>query len=157
MDLSNIIMWVGFCLAAYSVVGNDVIQTLADSLYQAGLVVQGYGAATIEREKKHPTGLPTRPFPIAFPHADADGVVQSALAVATLKNPVGFNNMGDPDETLEVELVIMLANKSPEEQIETLRSLAELFGQPEKLSELRNISNRKEIFEWLKKELKLEV
>ena len=136
---------------------DDVIQTLADSLYQAGLVLKGYGAATIEREKKHATGLPTRPFPIAFPHADADGVVESALAVASLKNPVGFNNMGDPDETLEVELVIMLANKSPEEQIETLRSLAELFGQPEKLSELRNISDRKEIFEWLKKELKLEV
>jgi len=135
---------------------DEVIQTLADSLYQAGLVLKDYGAATIAREKKHATGLPTRPFPIAFPHADADGVVQSALAIATLKYPVGFNNMGDPDETLEVELVIMLANKSPEEQIETLRSLAELFGQPEKLSELRNISDRKEILEWLKIELKLE-
>jgi PTS system galactitol-specific IIA component len=134
---------------------SDVIQTLADSLYQAGLVSEDYGTAAIEREKKHATGLPTRPFPIAFPHADADGVVQSALAVASLKNPVGFNNMGDPDETLEVELVIMLANKSPEEQIETLRSLAELFGQPEKLSELRHISDRKEILEWLKIELKL--
>lgn len=134
---------------------DTVIQTLADSLYQAGLVAEDYGAATIEREKKHATGLPTRPFPIAFPHADAEGVVESALAVATLQNPVGFNNMGDPDEVLEVELVIMLANKSPEEQIETLRGLAELFGQPEKLSELRNISDRKGIVDWLKKELNL--
>ena len=32
MDLSALFMWVGFCLAAYSVVGNDVIQTLGTFL-----------------------------------------------------------------------------------------------------------------------------
>lgn len=32
MDLSSIIMWLGFMLAAYSVVGNDVIQTLGTFL-----------------------------------------------------------------------------------------------------------------------------
>lgn len=32
MDISMIIMWVGFALAAYSVVGNDVIQTLGTFL-----------------------------------------------------------------------------------------------------------------------------
>ena len=133
-----------------------VIQALAGSLHQAGLVSAEYGTATIEREKKHATGLPTRPFPIAFPHADADGVIQSALAVATLKEPVGFNNMADPDEVLQVELVIMLANKNPEEQIQTLRSLAEVFGEPDKLAELRNLSEHKGIVDWLKRELKLE-
>ena len=135
---------------------DEVINTLAGSLFEAGLVTADYGNATIEREGKHATGLPTRPFPIAFPHADADGVHESALAVATLKAPVGFKNMADPDEELPVELVIMLANKSPEEQIQTLRSLAELFGDPEKLSELRNLKKEDEIVEWLKLELALE-
>jgi len=32
MDLSLIVMWLGFTLAAYSVVGNDVIQTLGTFL-----------------------------------------------------------------------------------------------------------------------------
>jgi mannitol/fructose-specific phosphotransferase system IIA component (Ntr-type) len=63
--------------------------------------------------------------------------------------------MADPDEDLEVEIVIMLANKSPEEQINTLRSLAELFGQPEKLSALRNQNQPEEIVSWLRKELDL--
>lgn len=134
---------------------DEVINALAESLFEAGLVTEGYGKATIERESKHATGLPTRPFPIAFPHADADGVHESALAIATLKAPVGFKNMADPDEELSVELVIMLANKSPEEQIQTLRSLAELFGEPEKLSELRNLKREEKIVEWLTQELAL--
>ena len=133
-----------------------VILALAGSLQSAGLVDPGYGAATIERERRHATGLPTRPFPIAFPHADADGVIESALAVATLKQPVGFYNMADPEEELPVEIVIMLANKSPEEQIQTLRSLAELFGEPEKLTELRNLSSAAAIADWLSEELSLQ-
>lgn len=131
----------------------EIIQHLADKLYQAGMVEQGYGAATIERERKHATGLPTRPFPIAFPHADADGVLQSSLAVAALKHPVGFQNMADPEEELEVELVIMLANKSPEEQVATLQNLAVLFGTPQKLLELKNLQDPDLMVEWLKKEL----
>ncbi len=132
-----------------------VIIALAGRLHAAGVVEAGYGAATIEREFHHPTGLPTRPFPIAFPHADADGVLVSALAVAILKRPVGFFNMADPEEVLPVELVVMLANNSPEEQIETLRSLAELFGEPDKLSELRNLAEVNEIVDWLSSELSL--
>jgi PTS system galactitol-specific IIA component len=133
-----------------------VIQELAGRLHQAGMVKADYAAATIEREKHHATGLPTRPFPIAFPHADADGVVESALAVAILQEPVAFKNMADPDEELPVELAIMLANKSPEEQVDTLRKLAELFGQAEKLSELRGLTDTLEIVEWLTTELFLE-
>ncbi|MBN2043543.1 MAG: PTS sugar transporter subunit IIA [Anaerolineales bacterium] len=134
---------------------DEVIAALAGSLFEAGSVAEGYGKAAIERERIHATGLPTRPFPIAFPHADSEGVHQSALAVAIHKTPVVFRNMADPDEELAVELVIMLANKSPEEQIETLRSLAELFGDPDKLSELRYLKREAKIVEWLKRELAL--
>ena len=135
---------------------DQVINELAGSLYQAGLVEENYGQSTIARELEHPTGLPTRPFPIAFPHADALGVKESALAVACLKNPVKFKNMADPDEELDVQIVIMLANKSPEEQIETLRALAELFGEPDKLAELKAMTKSYEVVNWLKEELSLE-
>jgi PTS system galactitol-specific IIA component len=135
---------------------DTVIRELAGRLHAAGMVEADYADATIEREWHHATGLPTKPFPIAFPHADAEGVIESALAVAILKQPVNFKNMADPEEELPVELAIMLANKSPEEQVETLRKLAELFGQAEKLSTLRNLSDTVEIVEWLTKELILE-
>jgi len=103
----------------------------------------------------HPTGLPTKPFCIAFPHADADGVSRSALGVAVLHEPVKFQNMADPEESLDVMLVFMLANRDPEEQIQTLRNLAVLFGQPEKLLELRDQSTLQGVESWLKRELRL--
>ena len=133
----------------------DVIGVLAEKMHAQGLVAANYAEQTWLRELDHPTGLPTRPFCIAFPHADPDGVRQSALGVAVLHEPVTFQNMADPDEGLDVMLVFMLANRDPEEQIQTLRNLAVLFGQPEKLDELRNQTTLLEVESWLRRELRL--
>ena len=133
-----------------------VINLLAERLHTQGLVEAGYGAATLAREQEHPTGLPTKPFPIAIPHADAEGVIQSSLAMASLKEPVIFQNMADPDEDLAVELVLLLANNNPEEQIQSLRNLSLVFGQPDKLLELRSLTSPVEIARWLDAELNVE-
>ncbi|PWB72470.1 MAG: hypothetical protein C3F07_11810 [Anaerolineales bacterium] len=133
----------------------EVIDLLAERMCAQGLVTAEYAAQTWAREQHHPTGLPTRPFCIAFPHADAEGVHRSALGVAVLRQPVTFQNMADPDEGLEVSIVFMLANRDPEEQIHTLRNLAELFGQPEKLVEMREQSTLQEVESWLRRELRL--
>lgn len=133
----------------------EVIDLLSGNMYAQGLVSAEYGAQTWVRELEHPTGLPTKPFCIAFPHADAQGVNRSALGVAVMHQPVQFQNMADPDESLDVELIFMLANRDPEEQIQTLRNLAVLFGQPEKLVELRNQVTLKGAASWLERELHL--
>jgi PTS system galactitol-specific IIA component len=132
---------------------DEVILALSERLHTYGAVEEAYAQATIDREHDHPTGLPTKPFCIAFPHADADGVLQSSLAVATLKHPVHFLNMGDPEEELTVEIVFLLANRDPEEQVQSLRSLAMVFSQPEKLEELRSLGEVHEAASWLKCEL----
>jgi PTS system galactitol-specific IIA component len=133
-----------------------VINLLADALHGQGFVSADYGRLTCVREAHHPTGLPTRPFCIAFPHADSEGVIQSALGVAILKDPVKFKNMADPTEDLEVHIVIMLANANPEEQIQSLRNLATLFGQDEKLEALRAQATPQDAVVWLRRELCLE-
>lgn len=133
----------------------EVIDLLAGNMHAQELVSAEYGAQTWAREMIHPTGLPTKPFCIAFPHADAEGVNRSALGVAVLQQPVTFQNMADPDEGLDVMLVFMLANRDPEEQIQTLRNLAILFGQPEKLVELRKQSTLQGVESWLRRELRL--
>ena len=132
-----------------------VIHLLAGKLHAQGLVSADYGQQTCARETQHPTGLPTTPFCIAFPHADATGVQQSALALAILKTSVVFKNMADPDEALPVDLVLMLANKSPEEQIQTLRNLALLFGQPDQLVMLRGQTDPVAAAAWLSEALGL--
>lgn len=134
---------------------HEVIDLLARRLQAQDLVAADYGAQTWARELNHPTGLPTKPFCIAFPHADAEGVNKSALAVAMLRKPVIFQNMADPEEGLDVRLVFMLANRNPEEQIQTLRNLAMLFGQPEKLIELRDQKTPRGVEDWLRRELRL--
>ena len=133
----------------------EVIDLLAGRMHAQGLVTAEYGAQTWEREQHHPTGLPTKPFCIAFPHADAEGVHRSALGVAVMRQPVTFQNMADPDEGLDVSVVFMLANRDPEEQIQTLRNLAMLFGQSEKLAELREQSTLQGVESWLRRELRL--
>jgi PTS system galactitol-specific IIA component len=133
----------------------EVIDLLAGKLQAQDLVSTDYGAQAWARELNHPTGLPTKPFCIAFPHADAEGVNQSALALAMLRQPVIFQNMADPEEGLDVRLVFMLANRNPEEQIQTLRNLAMLFGQPEKLIELRDQRTPQGVQDWLRRELRL--
>ena len=133
----------------------EVIDLLAGKMHAQGLVAAEYGLQTWAREQVHPTGLPTKPFCIAFPHADAEGVNKSALGVAVMHQPVTFQNMADPDEGLDVMLVFMLANRDPEEQIQTLRNLAVLFGQPEKLVELRDQSTLQGVESWLRRELRL--
>ena len=132
-----------------------VIDALARQLHAQDLVSAEYGRQTYARELEHPTGLPTRPFCIAFPHADAEGVRESALAVAALRRAVTFKNMGDPEQDLPVLLVLMLANKSPEEQVQTLRNLALLFGQPDKLTALHAQPDPRAAVAWLKQELGL--
>jgi PTS system galactitol-specific IIA component len=133
-----------------------VIEMLANLLQSQGWVRESYGFDTIQREMKHPTGLPTHPFCIAIPHADADGVIESSLAMAMMREPVKFKNMGDPDEELYVWIIFMLANNNPQEQVALLRQFAELFGEPDKLQELRSISTKAEIYQWMKTELKIE-
>jgi len=131
----------------------ELITLLADKLCAAGYVDESYGRMTIAREQIHPTGLPTKPFPIAIPHADADGVVASALAFASMKKPVMFCNMVEPEEELPVEMVFMIANNTPEEQVKVLRRLATLFGDPEKLVELKALTQSKNIVDWFEVEL----
>ena len=135
---------------------HDVILMLADVLHQQGYVIEDYGRQTCIREELHPTGLPTKPFCIAFPHADCEGVIESALGLALLKQPVGFQNMADSDETLQVEIVIMLANADPAEQIQVLRKLALLFGDGDKLVDLRAQTSPENAVVWLKRELSLD-
>jgi PTS system galactitol-specific IIA component len=83
-------------------------------------------------------------------------VLQSALAVATLAEPIIFKSMEDPEIDLPAHIVILLANGSPDEQVKVLRQLAMIFGEPKKLNELRDHETISDLVAWMRKELKLE-
>ncbi len=86
----------------------EVIKILGDALYKNKYVREEYLKATIMREEKFPTGLSTE-IPIAIPHAEAIYTKKVGIAMATLKKPVIFYDMGNPKKALKIRIVIMPA------------------------------------------------
>jgi PTS system galactitol-specific IIA component len=105
----------------------DVIGALASRLLAAGHVKPTFERAAIVREKKSPTGLPFVPWAVAMPHADPEHATIPAIAMATLKNPVAFRQMGSPAVQLEVSIVVMPAFTAKEQAASSLSRLIALL------------------------------
>ncbi|MBX8824159.1 PTS sugar transporter subunit IIA [Ochrobactrum sp. SFR4] len=116
----------------------EVIRLLASRLHQLGYVKDSYTDAVVKREQSMPTGLPLeRADNVAVPHTDPEHVLKAAIAMATLKTPVDFANMEDPEETVGVGTVFLLAINDKDKQIETLQSIMGAIQSPEILDGLK--------------------
>lgn len=110
---------------------DDIIRHMGNGLHQAGKVKDGFVQATLEREHNTPTGLALGgEYNAALPHVDLEYVESSALALATLAQPVNFHNMVNKAEQVPVRLVVMLALRDPKSQIEALGQIAVLLQNP---------------------------
>ncbi len=81
-------------------------------LFKKGFVKKGFYRALIERERSYPTGLCVENINIALPHTNPDMVIRETVAVATVKSPVSFGKMGDPDSTIGVNIIFLLLIKN---------------------------------------------
>ena len=128
-----------------------MLKALADRLFEDGSVKETYFEAMLKRERSYPTGLPTDGIKVAIPHAEVEHVNYSAFAIATLPEPVKFGEMGaGPESTLDVQIVMMLANADPEEQVKTLRKMVDLFDEPDSLQAIMAANSPKEVVDILK-------
>jgi len=109
----------------------DAIRALSQRLEQGGYVRPTFAEAVIAREKTFPTGLPTHP-PVAIPHTDVEHCLKAAVAVATLRKPVGFQAMGHGGE-LQVGIVFLLSITNPQAQVGWLGRLVQFFQQADHL------------------------
>ena len=119
----------------------DVILYVGQAMQSAGLVRDTYPHAVLEREKKHPTGLPDHVM-AAIPHVSGEHVLKPGIAVACLRNPVTFYNIANPEEALSIRIVFMLAIKDPGEQLNTLRALTKTFQNVELMDRMRNAESK---------------
>ncbi|HEC24308.1 MAG TPA: PTS sugar transporter subunit IIA [Chloroflexi bacterium] len=125
----------------------QVIEKLGGILNRLGFVKDGFVEATLAREASMPTGLPLGgDVNAAIPHVDIEYVRRPALALATLKKPVVFHNMVEPEEEVPVRLVIMLALDKPKSQIEMLQQVAGILQKPEIVSRLVSAATPEEVF-----------
>jgi PTS system galactitol-specific IIA component len=126
----------------------DVIRLLSGKMDKLGLVEAGFTEAVLERERKFPTGLPTR-IPVALCHVEADYVKETALACATVKDPVLFRNMGDPSVEVAVKIVFLLTIVDPKQQVLYLRKMMEFF-KDDTLERIDTALTKDEIYKLLK-------
>ncbi len=112
------------CLQMDAKDATDVIENLGIRLYIDGYVKDTFVDAALAREKKLPTGLPLGgEVNAAIPHTDVIHVLKP-IALATLKRPVIFKNMIQPEEDVSVKLVFLLSLEQPKSQIEMLQEIA---------------------------------
>jgi galactitol PTS system EIIA component len=139
------------CLKMDAKDSTEVIQTLGGKLLAAGYVKDSFVTAALSRESELPTGLPLgAAYNAAIPHTDVEHVIHPALALATLNTPVSFQNMVDPDDSVEVNLVILMALDQPKVQVEMLQEIAMVLQDSKTIEGLVQASSVEEVFTSLK-------
>lgn len=132
----------------------DVLKQIYTCLHEHGKVKPSFYDAVIERENTYPTGLELGGMNVAIPHVVPEHVLDSALAVAVMKNPVPFGRMDEPDKSLDVKVVFSIALAQEGKQLETLQTLMKLFESKETMDAVVKAKSPAEIIDILRKEAK---
>lgn len=128
----------------------DVMRQLGGMLTKQGYTKESYVDALIKREADFPTGLDIDGVGVAIPHADVSHVKKAATAIATLKKPVDFVQMGTDDELVKTELVFMLSVDDPTGHLEQLQRIIAIIQDKEVLKTLLETKEKKHIIEIIK-------
>ncbi|MEJ2012685.1 MAG: PTS sugar transporter subunit IIA [Anaerolineales bacterium] len=126
---------------------SQVIRALGGLLLDQGYVRDTFIQAVLDREKVFATGLPTPVIQVAIPHADVEHVLQSAIAVASLRHPVEFGEMGNPEGTVQARIVFMLAVKESDSLVSLLQNLVGIFQDADFLKRILESQDRTTIAE----------
>ena len=123
----------------------EIIRKLGKLLLEEKYVKDSFVEAVLDREKIFPTGLQTTTIGFAIPHTDAEHVLKSTVAIATLKSPVTFMAMGSPEDEISVSIVMMLAISDPKKVIDTLTKVISILQNEATIDELINATTNIEI------------
>ena len=90
------------------------------------MVKTGYAAALAKREEEFPTGLMTKNFNIAIPHANPENINSPFIYILRLTKPITVKQMADK-EKIKVKDVFILGIKDGQKQVNVLAALMNLF------------------------------
>ncbi len=120
----------------------EIIRKLGALLYKQKFVKNSYVNAVLEREKVFPTGIATKVTGVAIPHTDSIHVKKSAIAIATLENPISFDAMGYPGKTVDnVAVIMMLAIVDPKKIMNVIRLISKILVDEDILNCILHASN----------------
>lgn len=128
----------------------DIMKQLGSALIQEGYAKESYVDALIQREKEFPTGLDVNGVGVAIPHTDISHVNRAGIAIAVLRRPVTFVQMGTEDENVDVQLIFMLAVVNPNEHIDQLQRILAIIQDTNVLKQLLSVKETKQIIQIIK-------
>lgn len=131
----------------------ELLKIMGDNLFKKGYVKKEYSNSIIEREKQYPTGLPAEKTSLAIPHTDHELVNTTTVSVATLREPITFQNMADPDESIEVKIIFMLAIEEAKGQLEMLQRVMEIIQDTEFKEKILNVQSNSELLKIIENRL----
>lgn len=114
----------------------EALRIVAQGFVDSGYAKDTYPGAIVDRERVFATGLPAPAFDIAIPHCDSEHVIKPGVGIATLKDPVAFHMMGDPETILHPKVLFMLALTEPHGQLEMLQKLIGVIQDAELLEKI---------------------
>lgn len=135
----------------------EVFEKLGGKLVETGYCKESYVNALITREKSFPTGINMGEIGIAMPHTDREHVNKSGVAIARLKNPVKFLQMGTLDVEVQARIIFMLAVEDPDAHLVFLQRIIILLQDENVLHKILEAKSKEEIIEIIKtKEIELD-
>ncbi|MGN1399371.1 MAG: PTS sugar transporter subunit IIA [Erysipelotrichaceae bacterium] len=133
---------------------NQLFQFAFQQLFAEGYVKETYLQALSVREKEYPTGIETA-FNFAMPHAELENVNESTFMVFTLKEPVSFNSMVQPEKSIDVTVVILLVLKEKSEHLSFLTKVMAIFQKDKEVEAILK-KDEKSQYEFFKSQFAIE-
>ena len=132
----------------------DVMRAVGQKVTAEGFAKESYVDALINREKDFPTGLDIDGFGVAIPHTDVSHVNKAATAIAILKNPVTFVQMGTDDDYVDAKVIFVLAVDDPTGHLEQLQRIISIIQDKDILEKLTQVNEASEIINVIKEKEK---
>lgn len=123
-----------------------LLEMLANSLFEDGIVHESYIKAVTEREKEYPTGIDIGTHAIAIPHTEFEHVIMTGFAVAVLPElSVDFIAADDPAIRVRPSVVMMMALSPEVEKVTVIQKIFAQLGDYENIQTICDINCSRDV------------
>lgn len=124
---------------------NELLEFVSKELCSKGYVKESFENAIKNREEVFPTGLDTGDIQVAIPHTDSEYVNKTAISILTLSKKVEFSEMSDKSNSVNAEIVFVLAVNDPKNQVSVLSRLMGILSNKELLLRIKNATDKNQV------------
>ena len=129
---------------------DEVLKNIAQVIMDKGIAKPSFYEALLQRENEYPTGLPIGELNCAIPHTYPEHINEIAITLAIPKNPVIFQQMGDPSIDVKVSVIVCLTMLKMDDNVKLLPALTGFFADEDNLRALTTIKDPKAILDYIR-------